>query len=60
MREPVKEIRLKEIAVVVISATILASNSSTAIALTPTTVTAGIYCFVALGVAPEMMLGAEQ
>ena len=60
MREPVKEIRLKEITVVVISATFLAANSSTALALTPATVTAGIYSFVASGVAPAKMLGAGR
>lgn len=46
--KPVKEIRLKEIRVVVIPAIFLASNSSAALALTPGTVTAGIYCFGAL------------
>lgn len=58
VREPVKEIRLKEITAVVISATFLAANSSAALALTPVTVTAGIYCFVASGVAPARVLGA--
>lgn len=44
VREPVEEIRLKERRVVVIPATFLAANSSAALALTPATVTAGIYC----------------
>lgn len=60
VREPVKEIRLKEITAVVISATFLAANSSAALALTPVTVTAGIYCFVASGVAPARVLGGKE
>lgn len=49
VREPVKEIRLKEVTVVVIPATFLAANSSTALVLAPAPVTAGIYCFEASG-----------
>lgn len=52
MREPVKEIRLKERRGVVISATFLAASSGAALASTPATVTAGIYGFAASGAAP--------
>lgn len=51
--DPVKEIRLNEIAVVVIPAKFLAANSNAALALI---VTAGIYCFAASGIAPARML----
>lgn len=60
MREPVKEIRLKERRVVVISATFLAASSNAVLALTPATVTAGIYGFVASGAAPARMLGGKE
>jgi len=60
VREPVKEIRLKKITVVVIPATFLAANSSAGLASTPATVTAGIYCFVASGAAPARVLRAGR
>lgn len=53
IRDPVKEIRLKGITVVVIPATFLAANSSAALALI---VAAGIYCSAVSGVAPARML----
>lgn len=57
VREPVKEIRLKQIAVVVIPATFLAAISSAALALSPTTIPAGIAVALWLqGVFPLRML----
>lgn len=59
MREPVKEIRLKERRVVVISVTFLAASSGAALASTPTTATAGTYGFIAIEAAPARVLGGK-
>lgn len=49
VREPVREIRLKEITAAVIPTTFLAAKPGAGIALPPGTVTTGIYLFAAPG-----------
>lgn len=60
MREPVKEIRLKERRGAVISVTFLAASSGAALASTPAAVTAGIYGFIASGAAPARLDGEGE